>query len=303
MKYLFITLLSSMLALMACSKNEEKKQTEKPLILVSVSPYDTFVKKIAGDTVDVKTAVPSNYNSHVFETTPKQIEKFDQAKIWIGIQEPFEKNLLKSLKTYSKDIITLDLSKNLPLADYDQKSLTHQNCSHHHDHDHHHHHEDELDRHFWTSPRLSRLQSEMIKQTLVQTFPEHKTLYEKNFKQLEKEFEDLDANLKSTLKKVKGCAIILSHPSLGYFCKDYDLVQLSIECEGKTALPEDLQKVLSLSKQHEVLCIFTQEQFDNKGAIAVAKHLNLPVYTINPNKEDYFKNMQEIADLIAKNKP
>ena len=47
----------------ACQGSSKPSQREeKPIVLVSIAPYAHFVEKIAGDTVQVVTLVPSRVN-------------------------------------------------------------------------------------------------------------------------------------------------------------------------------------------------------------------------------------------------
>ena len=165
------------------------------------------------------------------------------------------------------------------------------------------HEHEAMDLHFWMSPKLALIQAKTIAHFLMSRFPEHTLLYENNLTALEQKFQALDLTLASLLGPLQESAIIVSHPSLGYFCQDYHLIQLSIECEGKTPMPKDVSQVLTLAKMHPPLCVFTQEQFDNRGAISIAQRLKLPVYTINPNDPDYFNNLHHIAQEIAQSSP
>lgn len=293
MKSLYFFLLSLVLGLSCSCSKKTSSEKAKPLIVVSVSPYDSFIKKISGDFFNVQAAVPPNFNSHLFEPTPSQIQGFDQAVMWFGISEPFEKKLLLSLKSHNPNLIAVDLSA---IALHDKNAHSHQigtqGCSHHD-------HEGE-DRHYWTDPMIALEQCGMILKALNDRFPEKKEMFERNYQTLKNEFISLDQSCKRILGSVKGSAIIISHPSLGYFCQRYDLIQLALECEGKTPLPEDLTKILQFSKQHPVRCVFAVEQFDNRGAISVSDYLKLSLYTINTNAPGYFENFKNIANDIAK---
>lgn len=296
MRYLIHLFMAVLLALTSSCSKSPSSPSKKPMVIVSVSPYDTFVKGIAEDTLDVRVAVPANYNPHLFEPTLKQIDGFQHANIWFGIGEPFEKTLLSSLKSYNKHLTTIDLSEGIDLQSFHEEDLF-SSCGAHHDH----HHEG-IDRHFWMSPSLSSFQTEMITEHLITLFPQHKDLYKANLIKMKEKFRILNDNLRTLLNASKDHAIIVSHPSLGYFCSDYHLIQISIECEGKTPLPGDLKKILSLSETLTVSCVFTQEQFDNKGAIILAKRLNLPIYSINPNNPNYFDNLETLAKHISESK-
>lgn len=299
LRFICLFLVAITLCLLSCTKKASIQSTlSKPLVIVSLSPYDTFVKDIAGDTLNVKVAVPPNYNAHVFEPTPQHLANFHHASLWFGIGEPFESILLRALTQHNPQLIKVDLSQNIPLRhDESTCSAGHSHCLHSALAS-----DETIDRHFWMSPHIAWLQVETIAKTLIHTFPENKELYLKNLEIFREKLHNLDLDLHHLLEPYKNQAIIISHPSLGYFCQDYDLVQISIESEGKTPLPADLYKVLALAKEHKALCVFTQEQFDNKGALMMAKQLQLPVYSINPNLPEYFDNLMTIAKNITQSK-
>lgn len=278
----------------SCSSTKEKK---KPTVLVSISPYQTFVKEIAEDTVDVKVAVPENANPHLYEPTPSQMKGFDNIQIWFQIKMPFESKLLTSLKSFNPKLKIIDLTQDMPPTP--SSAITLNSCSsHHHDHDH-----EEDDVHYWMSPRLLEQQVQMITETLCKKFPEHAALYEKNAEKVSNKLHDLDERLHILLSTCKEDALIISHPDLTYFCEEYNLVQIAIECEGKSPLPQDMQKIFAFAKTSPVLCVFTQPQFDNKGSLAIAKHLHIPVFSLNPNDPNYFESLNQIAnDLLTAKK-
>ncbi|MCH9631565.1 MAG: High-affinity zinc uptake system binding-protein ZnuA [Chlamydiia bacterium] len=293
-------ILSFLLCLLAictsCSKVSDTGST--PLVLVSISPYQTLVEMIAKDTVQIKVCVPEDFNAHLFEPTPKQMKGYNRAKLWLSVGMPFEKKLMGSLKTLNPSLEIVNLSRGIPIiSDTEDNFVFGSSCGHSHDSGHNHDHED---LHFWMSPTLMMTQAETITSALSEKFPNNAEFYKKNLKNLLEKLSTLDGEITSILTPYKGSAVITSHPSLTYFCKNYGLIQISIECEGKSPLPKDISKILSLTREHHTLCVFIQEQFDNKGALAIAKKLKLPTYKLNPHDPAYFANMKKIATEISK---
>ncbi|PCI91085.1 hypothetical protein COB11_08705, partial [Candidatus Aerophobetes bacterium] len=274
-KFRILSYFLCLLALCAsCSKPSNTNET--PLVLVSISPYQTFVEMIAKDTVQVKVCVPENFNAHLFEPTPKQMRGYNTAKLWLSVGMPFEKKLMSSLKTLNPNLKIVNLSRGIPILDDTKDNFVFGSCgahSHDHDRDHGHDHED---LHFWMSPTLMMTQAETITDALSKEFPNNAKFYRKNLKKVLEKLSALNGQITSILYPYKDSAVITSHPSLTYFCKNYGLIQISIECEGKSPLPRDISKILSLTRKHHTLCVFIQEQFDNKGALAIAKKLQLP---------------------------
>jgi zinc transport system substrate-binding protein len=94
--------------------------------------------------------------------------------------------------------------------------------------------------------------------------------------------------------------ILVAHPAYGYFCRDYQLRQISIEFEGKDPTPRQLTKVLEDARQNQIKKVFIQKQYSNKGARLIASTLNASVINLDPYSENYFSSMLEIAQQISK---
>ena len=163
----------------------------------------------------------------------------------------------------------------------------------------HHHCEGNADLHTWTSPKLFLQQANVIFQTLSTQFPQNQSLYEKNFNRLTAELKNLNTEIKKSLPLYKGNGILVSHPALGYFCRDFGLVQLSVECEGKDPRPKDIENILKQARLLKMRCAFLQEGYNNRGAILVAEKLKLPAYKIDPYSKNYLTQMRQIAHYIA----
>lgn len=101
------------------------------------------------------------------------------------------------------------------------------------------------------------------------------------------------------LNPLANRTILVSHPAYAYFCRDYNLTQLSIEFEGKDPMPQQLTKILETARDLKVKKIFIQPQFQNKGAKLIAKELDAELITLDPYSEDYFEMMREIGNRIA----
>lgn len=280
---------------LAATTQESKVQAAQssvPSVLVSLAPYAYLVKKISNDTVSVHTLIPLNADPHLFEPTPKQIEDVSRTRLWFRVGEPFEKKLLTVLKQRTPSL------KDVPLWESVPSLLPTHECHHSEDSHHCHHHEDK-DLHIWLSPKLVIEQARAIAKALIEFVPEHKQLYETNLRQLVKDLEALDLEIATTLAPLKGQAILVSHPALGYFCKEYGLIQLSIETEGKDPLPQAVAQTVEAAKTLHVRRVFAQAQHNNKGAQLIAKQLALPLHTIDPYSADVIENMRALALLIA----
>lgn len=279
------------LVLSGCGKGFEKKEERKPVILVSIPPYAYFVERLAGETVSVETLIPPGSNPHLFEPSPKQVEVLAKAKLWISLGEPSEKKVFLVAKEQNPHLVVLNLTEGMTLLSNEDDS-----CS---SHGHYHEGHEGKDRHIWLSLRLARGQAEKITQQLISLKPDHRWFYEQNLALFLQELHLVDQKISAELLPFRGQSILVSHPAFGYFCRDYELSQLAIECEGKDPLPQDLVHTLQLAHEKKVRLILTQAQYNNKPAVIVSEKLHLPIYQVDPYSRDYLRSIEQLAQLIS----
>ncbi|MBM3207780.1 MAG: hypothetical protein FJZ57_04145 [Chlamydiae bacterium] len=290
--YTLVIVLLSFFTFSCSSSQNTSSKSLKPKILVSIPPYTYFVKKIALDTVDTVCLVPEGSNPHLFEPTPRQVQEVYESKVWISIGESFEKKITTTLKKNHKTLTIVDLSKLIP-ADTTVKGCS---CGHHHEHEHH----ESQDLHIWMSPRLAKQQAIAIEEALTSTFPEQAEFFNKNLSDFIAELDQIDDEISLLLSPFKDQAVLVSHPAFGYFCKDYGLEQISIEIEGKDPRPKDISQILEKAKNTNVRVVIVQEQHNNKGALAIANELNIPVFNTDPYSSEYKQTLLNISQQIAK---
>lgn len=275
-----------------CFATQPSTPTQQ-LVIVSIVPYEFFVGKISGSTIDVHSLVPLGMDVHTFEPTARSTRLLINSRGWIGIGEPFEKKITEKLKQAASSKVMLTISDHLSLLHYPNtlhfqptKPLMH-SC-------------EGRDRHVWLSPRLISKQIPLITNSLIAMFPEHRETYLANAKTLGKEMEELDLSLAKTLAPIAGSTFIISHPALGYFCKDYGLFQLSVETDGKEPLPKDLNQILSLARDKNIKLMVVQKNYPDKGAKIIAQQLQIPIYYFDPYQSNYIENLQELATVLLR---
>lgn len=287
---LFLILL---LPLASCGKKQDAKE-HKPTVLVSVPPYAFFVKKIAHDAVNIETLVPAGANPHIYEASPKEVQKHQNAVLWIYLGEAFDQKVIQFFRESRKSMQIVDVARGIPLlssCEDDEELGHHHHCQHSQG--------EGADLHIWLSPKLAKIQAKTISDALISLLPERQKEFSANLQTFLKELDVLDQQIAQKLKPVSGKAILVSHPAFGYFCKDYHLVQLSIEIEGKDPLPQHITEILKKSKQYAIQSILIEPQYSNKGAELIAESLHLPTHMVDPYAENYSENLLSIAEVIA----
>lgn len=290
MSYFFRFLLFSVFCFSLPCVAENDNTT--PTVIVSVAPYKNFVEQIAKDTVNVHLMVPAGASSHTFEPTPKQMLSASRADIWFQIGEEFEPRAGKALQSYNKNMAFIDLRKGIDLITSQEGDSNHCHCCHHA-------HKGCVDPHFWLSPKEVVIQIATIKDALIARFPQNAELYNKNAGILTEKLKSLDAELVKILAPIKGRTILVSHPAYGYLCRDYGLIQLSVEFEGKDPTSKQLTNILNIARQEHIPNVFIQMQYNNKGAKLIADQIGATIVVLDPYAENYFDSMLEIARSFA----
>jgi zinc transport system substrate-binding protein len=131
--------------------------------------------------------------------------------------------------------------------------------------------------------------------TLIQLYPENRELYEQNLKEFLVELDTLDQEIAKLLAPVNQRMILVSHPAYAYFCRDYQLQQISIEFEGKDPTPYQLTRLIHQVKQAQIKTVFIQPQYSNKGARLIAEQLGAKVVSLDPYAKNYIESMMDIA--------
>lgn len=256
-------------------------------VLVSLAPYKFFVERIADKTVDVHLMVPAGASAHTYEPTPKEMVAAGNADVWFTIGEPFESRASMALQSHHPSMILVDLRKGvdqISAHDHPGHACSNPSCR---------------DSHVWMSPRQSKIQVRQIAETLTKLYPENKTLYATNLQKLLDDLDALDREIAELLKPLKQRVIMVSHPAYAYFCRDYNLKQLSIEFEGRDPTPQQLTKVIQETRKNNIRAIFIQPQYSNKGARLIAESIGAKVVTLDPYSEDYLNSMRHIAQQFA----
>lgn len=255
----------------------------KPVVLVSIAPYKYFVERIGGDLVETSLLVPPGASPHTFEPTAKKIVESSKANIWFRIGEPFESQALPALKHHNPKMKIVDLRNGIDLICEGAGA-----CSH------------GADPHIWLSPRLAAKQAQAIAAALQQELPQERQTLENNLQSFVADLQKLDQANQKLFANIKKRTILVSHPAYGYFSKDYGIVQLSIETEGREPTPKHVQKVLEQAREEGITTVFAQSQHSLRGAQRIADELGGKVVLLDPLSQDYLENIKKTAEAFAK---
>lgn len=259
----------------------------KPLITVSIPPQAYFLSQIAGTTVDIHTLIPQGADPHTFEFKPQMLIALQKSDLYLTIGLEFEEIWIPKFKTNLAHTQILSITP---------KQET-EYCHHDHDHDHDHSTtEHKHDPHTWLSPILVKSIATNIAQILIAQYPQNASLYEKNLQSFIARIDALHQNISNKLKPLKNRTFITYHPAWGYFAKDYQLQEISIEFEGKEPTPQILKSIFNTIRSHHIQTIFVQNGFSIKTASDIAKNTGAKTWITNPLAYEWEKELLHFTE-------
>ena len=269
-------------------------------LTVNILPQKYFVEKIVKDKFTINVMVKPGASPHNFEPKPSQMRSLVASKVYFLIGDATEKNWIEKFKQNAKNTLFVDTTigvEKIEMAKHEHEEVAqhdHKKDEKDEEHDH-----SGLDPHIWLDPVLVKIQAKNIYEAMIKIDSANSDFYKTNYEEFIKELETLDSNIKTILAPHKDKAFMVFHPSWGYFAKRYDLEQISIEIEGKEPKPNELVELIEESKKHDIKIVFVSPQFSQKSAQAISKNIGANVVAIDPLSDNWYENLQKVANEIA----
>lgn len=268
----------------------------KPIVVVSIPPLVYFVEKIGGDKVETGCLAPASADPETFEPSMAQLRKASEAGLLINLGLlPFERKTTGAITASHPGIHVVELHDSIDLIEgtHDHGGLNG------HDHDGHGHDDGNYDPHIWTSLRNARIMARNTCHALSARFPADSLYFKARLDSLDRHLDSLDRHISGKLAPVKGKAILVWHPSLSYFARDYGLRQLAIGNEHKESSITGLKERLDLARREKPLVFFHQKEYDSRQAKAITDATGLQPVVLAPLSPDIEGTIRKAADALV----
>lgn len=290
------------------SQNDKESQQEKNPVVVTIPPLEYFVENIGGDRVEVECLAPASADPETFEPSMAQLRKASHAGLLLTVGLlPFEERVSETVSASNPGIKIASLSDSVELIEGTHDHGPRHN--HHHDgHSHGESHDaacdgDEshgnYDPHVWTSLRNARIMARNTCRALTERFPADSIYFKARLDSLDHHLDSLDRQLSSRLKPLKGEAILVWHPSLSYFARDYGLRQLALGQEHKEFSITGLKERLDNVRKERPLVFFYQREYDSRQSRTISEATGLPPVVITPLSPDIEEAVCKAADALT----
>lgn len=285
-----LTILAFATLLSACNSKKPKTGEAANYITVSILPQKTFVEKIAGDDFVVNVLIPPGTSPAAYTLLPSQLEEIAKSSVWFRIGYiGFEQSWKDKIEQANTNMKVVDLSDGLDLI---AKEKVQQG---------NHIQYIGVDPHIWLSPSLVKKMAERIFEELSAINPDQSVKYKTNYLEFVKEIDQLNIEIINKLKPFEGRKIIVFHPSLSYFAREYGLLQHSLESGGKEPTPLRMKELIDLSKKENIKVMYIQSEFDRENARVFAEETGGKIIQVRPLDPNWAENLMEMTNIMVDN--
>lgn len=287
-KYIIITIIIAtvLLSIQSCST---KPQNNTPLITVTIEPLRFFAESIVGDKYTVVSMVPQGSSPETYDPTPQQLIDLSKSELYLKIGHiGFELTWMDKILNNIPNLNVVDTSNGIDLI----RATGHRHGDHYH--------EGGVEPHVWNSTINAKIIAQNILHAVIKLDNTNKTYYEQNYLALVKEIKKTDLQIKEALANPNSNkGFLIYHPALSYFARDYGLLQVSIEEDGKEPTPAYLKQLIKTCRERDIHIIFIQPEFDQKNAEIIAKETQSKVIPINPLAYNWKDEMINTAQTLG----
>lgn len=293
---IFITMLTVLGVSMMLQGCKSVKNGENTLV-VSIAPLKFIIEEITCSDFPVEILVPEGASPETYSPTPSQIRNIESSRLTFvtGLVD-FEKELITRLPKQLQENNIVLLGKGVLLLDG--------GCGHDHEHDRthgsHSSHNHGVDPHIWTSPESLKIMAENAYNAIMAAFPDS-IKYRESYERLTDRIDTVSASIRTAVNDSSTTHFLIYHPALGYYARDYGLMQISLENEGKEPSAAHMQDIIKQARQYEISTILYQREFSQSVVESIARELDLGVVEIAPLSEDILGELLRITSVITNN--
>jgi len=281
------------LVVLGLTATSEETDSDRLLVAVTIVPQAGFVEAIGGDKVEVLVMVRPGEKPHSYQESPDRMIELSRARMYakVGSTVEFELAGMDRLIDINEVMLVVDCSQGIQSMGMDD---------HQHDYDDNGHHDDHtgLDPHIWLSVRNAMIMAQNICAGLVQVDPANQDYYEENCTDYLEQLAKLDSEIVESLSEVENRRFIVFHPAWGYFARDYDLIQIAVEQDGKEPDIDYQMRLIEEARAHDIRVVFVSPQYSAKSAGVIAREIDGRVVIIDPLAKDFIGNMRLVASAM-----
>ncbi|NMA25533.1 MAG: zinc ABC transporter solute-binding protein, partial [Clostridiales bacterium] len=249
---------------------------------------------VGGDKAAVSVIIPDGTEPHDFEPKARDLAVLENADIFIvnGLgMDDWADDAVKAAG--NTDIVVVDAS-----AGVDAISIEEHEGENEAEHG-------AYDPHIWLSPLCAVTMAGNIRNALIKADPRNSTYYEANYNTFSGALEKLYTEYAEKFKNTVDKSFVTGHAAFAYLCRDFGLVQKSVEnvfAEGEPGA-QQLAALVDYCRENRITTIFTETLVSAAVSETLAREVGAvvkPIYTMagTENGKSYLERMEENLRVI-----
>lgn len=273
-------------------------------VVVSIPPLQYFAESIGGERVSVKSLTASSADPETLELSVSTLKTASESPLLLTVGLlPFEEKVKYVISASRSDVAVVSLYAGIDLIE----------GTHDHGKPHDHHHDDEcndggshsanVDPHIWTSLRNARIIARNTYRALASRFPADSLYFRHRLDSLDHRLDSLDRVTAIRLAPYRGEGVLVWHPSLSYFTRDYGLKQIAVGHEHKESSIIGIKERIDLVIEEHPRVFFYQKEYDSRQAATITEATGLTPVVIAPLSPDIEQAIKTATDAIVNSSP
>ena len=283
------------LAFSGCGSQTPAKQdtTEKIKVVASFDAMKEITQAIGGNKVDVTTIIPEGIEPHDYELKTSDVQKLQEAKLFVYNGLRMEAWADKAIQTASADnLMSVALAEHVqPIELTDPEEIEEHGA---------------YDPHAWLGLTSAKEEASAVKDALIKISPEDKEYFEKNYMAFADEIDKMQEEYMKKVANATRKEIVTGHAAFGYLCRDLGISQESVEDVFASGEPsaQKLAELTDFCKAHNVKVIFTEDLVSPAVSETLAKEAGAKaeaIHTIESAEDGmtYLARMKDNLNKIA----
>lgn len=283
------------LAFSGCGSQTPAKQdtTEKIKVVASFDAMKEITQAIGGNKVDVTTIIPEGIEPHDYELKTSDVQKLQEAKLFVYNGLGMEAWADKAIQTASADnLMSVALAEHVqPIELTDPEEIEEHGA---------------YDPHAWLGLTSAKEEASAVKDALIKISPEDKEYFEKNYMAFADEIDKMQEEYMKKVANATRKEIVTGHAAFGYLCRDLGISQESVEDVFASGEPsaQKLAELTDFCKAHNVKVIFTEDLVSPAVSETLAKEAGATaeaIHTIESAEDGmtYLARMKDNLNKIA----
>jgi len=272
---------------------QPKSKDVSNLVSVSILPQKYFVEQIAGNLLQVNVLIPPGSSPHNYEVLPSQMKDLSKSKVWLQVGLLTLEDALKDKLTKNSNNLTIVNSSEgiIPIAGTEHEEEGHKHSA-----------IETFDPHIWLAPADVKVIAKNTLNALKVGFPLFSDAFDTNYTRFITRIDSLSLVIDQKIAPLNNRNILIFHPALAYFARQFNLSQIALEFDGKEPSPKHMKEIVDLAHEQNIHVIFIQKEFDPAFAQQLSREIDGEVVIIDPLDYNWEKQLLDITEKIASQK-